>query len=111
MSIDLAALTPEQLEVYVAGYTDALDTHQHDTAVMQQITDDALADLARAQTELAHALADVERFYRIAFSPRPAARPVVSRQELEARRQKMARSSAARAVNDWPDARVRRPAA
>lgn len=86
MSIDLAALTPEQLEVYVAGYADALDAHQHDTAVMQQITDDALADLARAQAELAQALADVERFYRIAFSPRPDVRAVVTHAEMERRR-------------------------
>ncbi|ARJ07640.1 hypothetical protein GCM10010988_40420 [Cnuibacter physcomitrellae] len=111
MSIDLAALSLEQLEIYVAGYADALDAHEHDTRVMQQLTDDALADLAHAQAELAQALADVELFYRIAFSPRPDARPVVSRQELEVRRQKMARSSAAHAVTDWPDARVRRPAA
>ncbi len=62
MSIDLAALTPEQLELYVASYADALETHAHDAAVMQQITDDALADLARAQAELAQALADVERY-------------------------------------------------
>jgi hypothetical protein len=79
MSLDLSTLTPRELEIYAAGYTDAAADKRAELAR-------ADAHLAQAAADLARANSDADRYYRAAFNPRPVTAPGVPLDELEKRR-------------------------
>lgn len=79
MSLDLTTLTPRELEIYAAGYTDAAADKRVELARADAYLAQAAADLARANS-------DADRFYRIAFNPAPVIAPGVPLVDREKQR-------------------------
>ncbi|CAD6016168.1 hypothetical protein [Agreia sp. COWG] len=86
MSIDLTTLTPRELQIYAAGYTDAANANRAAMAQADEYLAQDAAELTALTAQLARANSDADRYYRAAFNPRPPIPIGIPYAELEKQR-------------------------
>lgn len=85
MIIDLATLTPRELQIHAAGYLEGTADRDADVQRADRYLEQDAQQIAQLTQQVAELTAqlqqandDADRYYRLAFNPRPPEQPVVS---------------------------------
>ena len=118
MIIDLATLTFRELQIHAAGYLEGTadrdeDVQRADRYLEQDAQQIAqlTQQIAELTTQLQQANDDADRYYRLAFNPRPTHRPIVPLVTREQQRDALYLHNRITTRTGWADTRTRRPVA
>ncbi|NQX34723.1 hypothetical protein [Herbiconiux sp. VKM Ac-2851] len=111
MDINIADLTPRELQLYAAGYCEGIADKNTELALADTYLEQDARLIAQLRNDLERANADADRYYRAAYNPRPAQKSGVPLAVLEQQRDELYAQNQATTFRPWEDTPTRRPAA